>query len=118
MAIKGLNTKIDVDALTSIIVFANSYRDTVAEQANDIKTVCKQMADCEYLDGGDGTVIRETFASISVGCTNLEKSMDEISKVLNDKLEKAIKMRHGSTLGDSQDAAAKANRKVGVLNKE
>lgn len=118
MANPGLSTSIDVDALTAIIVFANSYRNVVETNAAQIKALCKSMKEDESLSGGDGDDIRENFSKLADGCTNLEKSMQVIAKVLNEKLEVAIQMRHGQTLGDSTDKANKAAASAGVLKKE
>ena len=118
MANPGLSTSIDVDALTAIIVFANSYRNVVETNAAQIKSLCTAMEQDESLSGGDGDEIRENFAKLANGCSNLEKSMQAIAKVLNEKLEVAINMRHGKTLGDSTDAANKAAANMGVLKKE
>lgn len=118
MANPGVVTSIDVDALTAIIVFANGYRNLVESNAAKIKALCRSMKEDESLSGGDGDIIRDNFAKLSDGCTGLEKSMAAISKVLNEKLEAAIQMRHGATLGDSTEQATKAARNVGVLKKE
>ena len=118
MANPGLSTTIDVDALTGIIVFCNSYKQLVDSNAAQIKALCKSMETEESLVGGDGDVIRTNFARIAEGCVNLENSTAQITKVMNEKLERAIDMRHGKTVGDTTDAANKAAANMGVLKKE
>lgn len=114
----NLNTKIDIQALNEVIVFANQYRQQVEEQTTIIRTVCLQMEQEESLVGGDGDVIREAFKSIAEGTAKLEASVNYITKQLNTKLGSAIQMRKGTTVGDAQDAMKKANQNMGVLAKE
>ena len=118
MANPGLSTTIDVDALTAIIVFANNYKTVVENNSDQIRAICANMESNESLKGGDGEIIRENFASLSKGCVNLKRSMEAVSKVLNEKLEVAIKMRHGKSVGDSTDKAKQAVSGMGVLKKE
>lgn len=120
MAGKGpsQNLIIDVSVLNEVIVFANSYRTEIAEKADTIRAICRRMQDEESLKGGDGEQIRNSFDVIGKGCNDLNTSAQYIVEVLNDRLEAAIKMRHGESLGDSVDTAAKAAKSVGVYKKD
>lgn len=116
MAGKGpLDAKIDTGALNEVIVFANQYRQDVSEKAEQIRHICATMEEEESLKGGDGDVIRENFGKIAVGCNNLDKSTQFITKILNERLGSAIEMRHGKSLGSSTDSMNKATQKVGAF---
>lgn len=116
MGAKGpVDTKIDTNALNEVIVFANQYRQDVTDRADTIRKLCRQMEENETLKGGDGEVIRENFMKIAQGCNNLDSSTEKISKVLNDRLGKAIEMYHGKAVGSTAEDAQKAAKKVGVL---
>lgn len=118
MAQPGVVAKIDAEALTGIIVFFNSYRQLVEDNCEKIRAICHSMETEESLSGGDGDAIREAFADISDGCAPLVRSINNISKVLNEKLEVAVNMRHGKSVGDAGTAAKDAAKNVGVLKKE
>jgi len=116
MANKGLlDTKIDVQALNEIIIFANRYRSEVTDNVERIRTLCKRMEEEESLKGGDGDQIRANFEKIASGCNQLDKSTEFIVKQLNEKLGVAIKMRHGATTSASTETVAQAANKTGVL---
>lgn len=116
MAGKGpLDARIDTGALNETIVFANQYRHDVSDAADQIRRICAMMEEEESLKGGDGDVIRENFAKLAVGCNNLDKSTQYITKVLNDKLASAIQMRHGQTVGSSTETMDKAAQNAGMF---
>lgn len=116
MATKGpLNVVLDIPAINEIIVFANQYKQEVSDKADTIRTLCKQMTDNESLSGGDGEEIKANFQTIATGCNQLELSVDKIVSVLNDRLEKMIKMNKGTTTATSAEAAKKAASGMGVL---
>lgn len=116
MGAKGpLDVVLDIPAVNEIIVFANQYKMDVAEKADHIRTLCKQMTDNESLQGGDGEEIKANFAIIANGCNQLEQSVDKIVSVLNNRLETMIKMNKGTTTANSSDAAKKAASNMGVL---
>ncbi len=116
MAGKGpVDVVFDLPAVNEIIVFANKYKDDVQTSADEIRTICKQMSENESLSGGDGEEIKANFQQIANGCNHLEKSVETIVKVLNDRLESMIKMGKGTTTANSSDAAKKASSNLGVL---
>ena len=119
MGNKGpLDAVLDIPAINEIIVFSNQYKQEVSEKADHIRTVCKQMTENESLNGGDGEAIKASFEDIAKGCNRLEKSVEKIVSVLNNKLDTMIRMNKGTTTATATDAAAAAKRKVGVLAKE
>ena len=75
------------------------------------------MEDNESLKGGDGDMIRENFKTISVACQGLYNSTTYISKVLNDRLVKAIELTKGKTIGESGDKIKSTAKNAGVLKK-
>ena len=115
MANKSLDTKIDIGAMNEIIVHGQQYKNEMSAAAGEIRSICQQMSEDESLAGGDGEQIKANFATIAEGCTNLEKSLEYIMKILNEKLAPAIEMRRGATLGDSTEVAKSATDKVGVF---
>lgn len=113
MAKKG-KTEINVEALTEIVMFARSYRTDVEESASEIRRICQTMLDDDSLKGGDGDVIRENFASIAAGCSNIAKSTEKIASILDKQLGKSILMKHGQAIGTSTDSIQRAAKKAGV----
>ncbi len=116
MGNKGpVDVVLDIPAINEIIVFANTYKQEVAEKADTIRTLCKQMSENESLSGGDGEEIKANFQVIANGCNQLEQSVDKIVSVLNNKLGTMLKMNKGTTTAASSDAAKKASKNMGVL---
>jgi hypothetical protein len=116
MANKGPeHLKLDPVAMNEIIVFANQYRQDLEEKATEIATICKRMEEEESLKGGDGDLIRENFAKISVGCTNIKSSTERIITALNAGLEKLIEASKGRTVASAAEKMQSATQKAGVL---
>lgn len=116
MANKGpLDVVLDIPAMNEIIVYANTYKNEVSDAIASIKTLCKQMTDDESLNGGDGEEIKANFQQIAEGCQTMEKSIEGIVKVLNDRLEKMIQMNKGKTTAASTDAAKKAASNMAII---
>lgn len=119
MGAKGtVNTTVDPNALASIIVFAGRYRDEVSAATNEIRSICRQMAEEKSLVGGDGDTIREAFKKIAEGCKNVDSSLQSIIETLNKKLTTAIAMTKGQTIGTAEEDIDKATGKAGVLKKQ
>lgn len=119
MAVKGaVNTAIDVNELSSLIVFAKRYSDEVSSASDEIRTLCRGMAEEESLKGGDGEMLREQFAKIGTACSSIDKSVQYIVEVLNEKLKDALQMTHATASSQSEDAINTAAKKAGVLKKE
>lgn len=119
MGAKGaVDTTIDVNELSGLIVFANRYSEEVSSASDEIRSICRSMEDEESLKGGDGDEIREQFAAIAQGCQNIDKSVKYIVSTLNEKLQKALQMNKGKTSAESGDAIQAAVNKAGVLKKE
>lgn len=119
MAVKGaVDTKLDPNALASLVVFINRYQDEVNTASTEVRTICRKMEDEETLKGGDGEIIRQEFATIASGFVNIENSVHYVVKVLNDKLKSVIDMNKGTTTADSQDQVNSAAKKAGTFKKE
>ena len=119
MSTKGkLDTIVDAPALQEIIVSANRLRQECTKSADNIRKVCLNMEEEESLKGGDGDIIREAFASISSGVTNLEKSLSFVTQTLNNNLEKILKMVAGKSTGAMQEETQAATKKMGIFKKE
>jgi len=119
MAVKGtVNTSIDVNELSSLIVFAKRYADEVSQASDEVRTLCRGMAEEESLKGGDGENFRNQFAQIATAYSNIDKSIQYIVTTLNEKLKKALTMTKNSSSAASADMAAAAAKKAGVLKKE
>lgn len=119
MAVKGaVNTSIDVNELSSLIVFARRYAEEVGAASDEIRTLCAGMAEEESLKGGDGEMIREQFAKIGTACASIDKSVQYIVRVLNDKLKTSLQMTHTTASSTSEDAISSASKKAGMFKKE
>lgn len=119
MGLKGSsNAVLDASAMNEVIVFANQYKRDVQGDAEQIQAICRTMEDEESLKGGDGENIRANFITISKGCENMVKSMDEITKYLNDVLYKILATKQGKSDMGATEAAAKAAAAAGVNKKE
>lgn len=119
MAVKGaVNTSIDVNELSSLIVFARRYAEEVSAAANEIRTLCAGMAEEESLKGGDGEAIRDQFAKIGTAYASIDRSVQYIVNVLNDKLKTSLQMTHTTASGVSEDAVAQASKQAGVFKKQ
>lgn len=118
MAATGMSQiKLSTESLDELIVFSNKYRQEVSNSADEIMKICRQMEENEALKGGDGDQIRENFATIAVACKGLNESTTYISKILNDRLKKAIDMTKNRTGASSEEAIKKASSKTGVFKK-
>lgn len=119
MGVKGsVNTSIDVNELSSLIVFAKRYADEVEQASDEVRTLCRGMAEEESLKGGDGENFRAQFGQIATAYSNIDKSVQYITRTLNEKLKKALEMAKNSSSAASEDAAHQAATKAGVLKKE
>ena len=119
MGVKGaVNTTIDVNELSSLIVFAKRYSEEVSAASDEIRTLGSGMAQEESLKGGDGEAIREQFAKIGTACSNIDRSVQYIVDTLNEKLKSALQMTKSTASSQSEDAVASAVKKAGVLKKE
>lgn len=116
MGVKGpVDTKIDKNAVSELIVFANQHKNAIAEDAEVIRTLCRQMEEEESLKGGDGEAIRAAFHTIADGCNKLEASTTYISTKLNEKLAVMIQMGKGATTASATETAQKVNKQIGVF---
>ena len=119
MGAKGtVDTKIDTGALNEIIVFANMYKTEVSSLAEEIRTICRKMDEEESLKGGDGDGIRDSFDTIATGCQQIAKSAEQIAKILDTKLSKALNMKNGAMSANASESASAAAKKAGVVRKE
>lgn len=119
MSNKGpLDVVVDAPAVNEIIVFANQYRQEAIEKTDLIIDICRKMTEDESLNGGDGELIKANFQTIASGSTKLAQSIKAIVDGLNQNLESIIKMKKGTTIGDSSEKAKAAANNMGVLKKE
>lgn len=119
MGVKGaVNTTIDVNELSSLIVFAKRYSEEVSAASEEIRTLCRGMAEEESLKGGDGEQLREQFAKIGTAYGEIDKSVQYIVKTLNDKLKSALEMTHTTASSQSEDAINTAAKNAGVFKKQ
>lgn len=115
---KGLDTTVDTAVLNGLIVSGNMFCKDTLEISDSISTIARKMEDDESLKGGDGDQIRESFSQIAVGAKNVSKSAKQITHVLNDKLDKALKAKQGRFGADSSSQAKTATAKAGIQKKE
>lgn len=113
----GLDVHIDASIISDIIVAGNTLRIEVGDRAAAIRKVCADMTEAEYLNGGDGEIIKQAFIDISAGYTQIEESLAKITTELDKRLSVILKMNKGNTTATAQDEAAKAKKRMGVLKK-
>ena len=117
MAAKGTDVRIDIPKLNELIVATSNYRNTIKDKVETIRIICKAMEENETLKGGDGDAIREAFATIGKGCTELNTSAQYIVQKLEDKLSGAITLRHGVYSGDAIEQAKKSTANIAAYKK-
>lgn len=118
MAQKGPKIKLDIPALEAIIVAAARLASSCHEKATSIRQTCLSMESEESLTGGEGDTLRECFANVSKGISNIESSIDYTVKNLNASLDKTIQMQRGRMAGSLQEDTAAATNKAGVFKKD
>lgn len=119
MAQKGaVNTNIDFDAINAVILAAGKYKNVAESVTTEIRKIADQMRDEESLIGGNGEVIRDCFVEIGQGAYEVEMSLQQLIKLVDIALGKAMRSTESNVTNNAADEAANAAKNAGVYKKE